>query len=397
MPQTIDLDRARGCFLGMAVGDALGAPLEGLSSQQIRSHYGQVSDFVDGVRAWKKKPYRWRLPGLYSDDTQQALVLAECLLRFRRIDPDWLAKTYLALANPKGPYLGAHRGLGRSFRLVLSALENGASPRDTGTTTAGIGAAMRIAPLGLYYAAPDEDVVGAVLDASLMTHRDIRSLAGAVAVACTVRRLARGEPREPSLIFKLAADVARAEHRIGSESTRASVVIGAHRHAMSVAIAGIEPMLEWPREQVLSALVEQANRHGAEPYCRRPTQGFPPALIPTCLYLFFTTDTFEEALVDVINLGGDADTAGAILGALAGAYYGESRLPERWCQSLHNHDGIALRAEALARRGTTGATPIPDLLATERKLSESEAARRDESMAQRQGLGGGDLGANRRF
>ena len=57
------IDRARGCLLGLAVGDALGATLEGLSPQQIRAHYGQVADYVDGAIAWKKKPYRWRLPG----------------------------------------------------------------------------------------------------------------------------------------------------------------------------------------------------------------------------------------------------------------------------------------------------------------------------------------------
>lgn len=397
MPQMIDLDRARGGFLGMAVGDALGAPLEGLSPQQIRSHYGQVTDYVDGVRAWKKKPYRWRLPGLYSDDTQQALVLADCLLRFQRIDPDWVAKTYLAMANPKGFYLGAHRGLGRSFRLVLGALENGVSPRDTGTITAGIGAAMRIAPVGLFFARSDDDLLEALLNASLMTHRDIRSLAGAAAVASAVRRLARGEPREPSFLFKLAADVSRAEARISSESAGSGALIGAHRHAMSVAIARVETLLEAPRDQALAALVEEANRHGAEPYCRRPTQGFPPALIPTCLYLFFTTDSFEEALVEIINLGGDADTSGAILGALAGAYYGEPDIPTRWLQHLHNHAGIALRAEALVRRGNAGMPAIPDLIATERRLTEAETARREESMSERQGLGGGDLGANRRF
>src|SRR5437868_7992566 len=130
MPQATRIDRARGCLLGLAVGDALGAPLEGLSPQQIRAHYGTVDDYVDGVRAWKKKPYRWRLPGLYTDDTQQALALADCLIERGRIDPGHLAETYLALANPPGPYHGAHRGIGRSFRQVLMDLERGVSPRD---------------------------------------------------------------------------------------------------------------------------------------------------------------------------------------------------------------------------------------------------------------------------
>ncbi len=155
MPELNRIDRVRGCLLGLAIGDALGAPLEGLSAQQIRAHYGQVDDFVDGSRAWKKKPYRWRIPGLYTDDTQQALAICDVLLECGRIDPDRLAEIYLGLANPKGSYVGAHRGVGRSFRQVLTDLERGVCPRKTGQHSAGIGAAMRIAPVALYYG-PDD-------------------------------------------------------------------------------------------------------------------------------------------------------------------------------------------------------------------------------------------------
>jgi len=105
--------------------------------QQIRAHYGQVDDFVDGSRAWKKKPYRWRMPGLYTDDTQQALALTDVLLDNHFVDADRLAEIYLDLATPKGSYVGAHRGVGRSFRQVLADLERGASPRETGQLSPG--------------------------------------------------------------------------------------------------------------------------------------------------------------------------------------------------------------------------------------------------------------------
>ena len=171
MPQLTRMDRARGCLLGLAIGDALGAPLEGLSSQQIRAHYGLVDDYVDGARAWKKKPYRWRMPGLYSDDTQQAMALSDVLLECRRIDLDRLAELYLGMATPKGSYVGAHRGIGRSFRQVLAELERGVSPRETGQASAGIGAAMRIAPVALYFHGQPDEMFEAVIAASLMTHR----------------------------------------------------------------------------------------------------------------------------------------------------------------------------------------------------------------------------------
>jgi ADP-ribosylglycohydrolase len=396
MLHSTDPDRARGCLLGLAVGDALGAPLEGLSSQQIRAHYGQVTDYVDGVIAWKKKPYRWRLPGLYSDDTQQALALADVLLSHGRVIAERLAEVYLDLAaEPVDAFQGAHRGVGRSFRLVLDELRRGRSPRATGQDSAGIGAAMRIAPVALYYGNQADPILDAVLEASLMTHRDIRSLAGAMAVAHAVRRLAAGAERSPGLLFRIAGDVATAERQIAEDFADVVLSLDAHGHSVSKAIAQVEPLVDpdIPRSRALNTLVEEANRHGPEPSCRRPTMGFPPACIPTCLYLLIMTDSFEEAITEVINLGGDADSAGAILGALAGAHYGVSGVPERWLAGLHNAEGIALRAQALAQRSAAGLA-IPDLVATERELSEREAACRDDMLASRP-PGGGDLGASR--
>ena len=88
----------------------------------------------------------------------------------------------------------------------------------------------------------------------------------------------------------------------------------------------MESVLDLPRDRALNALAEQANRQGPDSPVR-PTQGFPPACIPTCLYLLLTTDNLEEALIDVINLGGDADSAGAILGAFVGVIYWSEPFP----------------------------------------------------------------------
>jgi ADP-ribosylglycohydrolase len=394
MPQMNRVDRVRGCLLGLAVGDALGAPLEGLGAQQIRAHYGQVDDYVDGSRAWKKKPYRWRLPGLYTDDTQQALALADVLTECGRIDPDRLADLYLGLANPKGSYVGAHRGVGRSFRQVLADLERGISPRETGQRSAGIGAAMRIAPVALYFEQDDREAIReAVVAASLMTHRDVRSLTGALAVVHTVRHLAQGAAREASLLFRIAADVAKDEDAVIASCPQLASV-ERHRRCLSHVIARAESVLDLPRERALAALVEEANRHGAEPVCKKATMGFPPACIPTCLYLLLTTDSFEEAIIEVVNLGGDADSAGAILGAFAGAHYGIRAIPERWLRKLHNRDGIDHRALALDRRCDEGLM-IPPLVETEHALSRLEALKREELLATLQN--GDDLNANRRL
>jgi ADP-ribosyl-[dinitrogen reductase] hydrolase len=371
MPHQLRVDRVRGCMLGMAVGDALGAPLEGLSCQQIKTHYGRVRDYVDGVQAWKRKPHRWRLHGLYSDDTQQALALCDVLLDYQRVDPERLADLYLALMTPKGSFVGAHRGIGRSFRHVLAALERGVPAHLTGQSTAGIGAAMRIAPIPLYFGDDLGPMFESVMAASLMTHRDIRSLSGALAVAHTVRRLGAGGPRDPSLLFRVASDVLNDEKEIAASFGDVVINLDKHGSSLSRVLAHAESILDAPRDRALAALVDEANRHGAEPECKRPTMGFPPACIPTCLYVLLTTESFEEAITEVVNLGGDTDTAGAILGAMAGAYYGVDAIPQRWIDGLQNRDGIDARALALAQRSPAGIN-IPDLIATEHSLTRKE-------------------------
>jgi ADP-ribosylglycohydrolase len=376
----------------MAVGDALGAPLEGLSAQQIRAHYQIVTDYVDGAKAWKRKPYRWRMPGLYTDDTQQALAIAEVLVDCGRVNIDRLAAIYLELATPDNGYAGAHRAVGRSFRAVLNQLRRNVAPTQTGQDSAGIGAAMRIAPIGAYFVDDIDGLFEAVMAASLMTHRDMRSLAGACAVALAVRRMLIDDVRDPSFPFRLAADVAKAEDRIINEYDGLVDYAQTHRRSMSISIAFVESVLDAPRDRALLAITEQANRHGAEPVCRKPTMGFPPVCIPTCVYHLLTSDGFEEALIDLVNLGGDADSTGAILGAMAGAHYGVEAIPERLLIGLQNRDGIDLRARALANRSTVG-LEIPDLVITEQLLSAQEDACREDLLTQPPG---GDLGANRR-
>jgi ADP-ribosylglycohydrolase len=367
-------------LLGLAVGDALGAPLEGLSSQQIKSHYGRVRNYVDGVQAWKRKPYRWRLCGLYSDDTQQALALCDVLIDYHRVDQERLADIYLALATPKGSFVGAHRGIGRSFRQVLAALERGVPAHLAGQPTAGIGAAMRIAPVPLYFADQRDAMFEAVMAASLMTHRDIRSLSGALAVAHAIRRLLAGEPRGPSLLLRMASDLAKDEQRIRADYADVVIKLNAHGRSLSRALAHTESLVDVSRDRALAALVAEANRHGAEPDCKRATQGFPPACIPTCLYLLLTTGSFEDAVTEVVNLGGDTDTVGAILGAMAGAYYGVDAIPERWLDGLQNRQGIEARAVALVQRSSAG-LHIPDLIATEHALTRKEGAILEQFMS----------------
>ncbi len=204
---------------------------------------------LNGVQAWKRKPYRWRLRGLYSDDTQQAMALCDILLEHRRVDQERLADLYLSLATPKGAFSGAHRGIGRSFRQVLAALERGVRPHQAAQPGAGIGAAMRIAPVPLFLGDDPDALFEAVMAASLITHRDIRSLSGAMAVVHVIRRLLAGEPRDPSLLLWVASDLVKDETRIAREYADRVIKIGEHARCLPRTVAHAEAVLELPRER----------------------------------------------------------------------------------------------------------------------------------------------------
>jgi ADP-ribosyl-[dinitrogen reductase] hydrolase len=100
------------------------------------------------------------------------------------------------------------------------------------------------------------------------------------------------------------------------------------------------------------------------------TSGYIVDTVQTVLDAFFTTTSFEECLIKVVNRGGDADTTGALAGQLAGAYYGVDAIPERWLKKLdaNIHDAIrgqttrllSLRPKPLSNHYTPfRAPPLP--------------------------------------
>ena len=155
-----------------------------------------------------------------------------------------------------------------------------------------------------------------VMAASLMTHRDIRSLSGALAVAHGVRRLARASRAIPACCSgsppTSCKDEAKIAAHYGDQRPQ-------DRPSRRRSVAGHRPRRVGART---AAVNRHSRRSSTRPIATAPSRsaGAPPwasrrPAFPTCLYLLLTTDSFEEALTEVVNLGGDTDTAGAILGS----------------------------------------------------------------------------------
>jgi ADP-ribosyl-[dinitrogen reductase] hydrolase len=379
MPVT--MDRARGCLLGLAIGDALGAPVEGMPRQRIRRECGEVRDYLDPQRLWVGALGRSHVPGLYTDDTQQALLLADVLLENADFDPEAARLKYVELAKPvKGLPRGAHRAMGGNFRAALQRMVDGVPTLQTGVPSAGNGAAMRIAPLGLRYAEDAERRLVATVQASLQTHADARGVAAAVALASLSGYLAthtvQSTDEQRAALQETIARTQEAEVYLSREHGLPNKGGEPEAPRFSAALTTLAGVWEQPRWQVLRSIVLAANRQQPQQPVSGPSDGFAGASVPTAILLALSVASFEEALVEAVNLGGDADTVGAMTGALAGARWGANAIPGRWLDGLVNRDAIIARADGLAGGGK-GSAGLTDLLAMERRAGLDLARRRE--------------------
>jgi len=374
-------DKFRGALLGLAVGDALGAPIEGMKPGRIRELFQEVRDYLDNRNAYQKRPYRLRLPGVYTDDTQQALCLAESLVRCYGFDLKNFAKTLLELWKADEDLKsGAFRGIGPTFRKVMTELEQGADPQKTGIPSAGIGSAMRVAPVGLYFAGEAQALIDSAIKQSLLTHTDPRALALSVTVAWLVGKYLEPGWAELKLreqIEELLSEVEKIEELIEREyiaylPAQAYDFFG----FFSRSLKGLSHWQGMEHSLVFKQIVNLANQGFPRQKITSPAQNFSLALGITANFLGMVSRDFESGLIEAVNLGRDADSLGAITGAILGARFGEEAIPERWLKGLRNSEQIRVRAEALWQKSFAG-LKIRPLKELELELTWEEIRQRE--------------------
>lgn len=292
-PATPSADRFAGVLLGTAVGDALGLPAEGLSRQAI-------------FRRWAG-PWRHRFifgRGMLSDDTEHTVMVAQCLLE-HPTDPErfqralaWRLRFWL-LALPAGVGLATARAI---LRLWL-----GFSPRRSGVYSAGNGAAMRSAVVGVFFAKDEEQRRRFVEASTVLTHTDPGALTAAQAVAEVAAWSSRGHDEGTTFSFD-------------SLSTLSS----------GLKWREIVRALECARAEKLS-VTEFATRLGLE----KGVTGYAFHTVPVALYAWWHhRGDYRATLSAVLDCGGDTDTVGAITGALAGADLGAASIPREWIDGI---------------------------------------------------------------
>ena len=184
-------ERILGCLLGMAIGDALGAPLQGMKAGRVVQLFGRVDDYLDADIAHPGKPGRWTPKGLHAANTQLALALGDALLLTGVESRDEFVENIERLASRgEGPY-GALRGLSSDLRAAIGRLRESESPPQSLAP----GPLAWIVPLGVFASTQSEEIDLASLAGSLagVATSDIRTAAAAAVCAEVARRCLSGE------------------------------------------------------------------------------------------------------------------------------------------------------------------------------------------------------------
>ncbi len=298
--------RFAGCLLGLAIGDALGMPVEGMRATSIRKRFGRVRDFLDA-------PWRMLRAGQWTDDTQMMLCHARSIVDRKGVDPEDTARKFLSWFTS-----GDWRGIGSSTYESMQRLRAGVPVEESGARgemAAGNGAAMRIAPVGLVDCLDLEKLKKDVRLVSIITHDNPEAVAGAQAVAFAVARAARGDLDPTTLIPETVA------------------FVGPSRVSERLLLA----------EKFLAQDMDPS-----EALARLGTSGYVVETVASAFFCFLRTpEDFEETVMCAVEGGLDSDTTGAVAGAVSGAYNGLEKIPTRWREGVEAAEEIRVLAEKI--------------------------------------------------
>jgi len=279
------LSRARAAYLGLALGDALGATTEFMTPGEIKAKYKVHSKIVGGGWLYLKA-------GQVTDDTEMSLALGRALIDAGGWDLKGIADHFLAWMRSKPIDIGATCRRGIRDYMLKGHLEMPYNEWDAGN-----GAAMRMAPVALFCLGDDDLLRESSCSQAHLTHNHPLSDAACLAIGRMVQM----------------------------------ALLGADRFSL---------------HEVTRELVAEHGNFNFNNY-RGNAGSYVVDTMQTVFHYLFTTATFEECLIGVVNQGGDADTTGAIAGMIAGAFYGLDSLPARWLKKLNKNVREEVESQAV--------------------------------------------------
>jgi ADP-ribosylglycohydrolase len=303
-------DRFSGCIYGLAIGDAIGFPVEFLKLEQIKERFGPEG--ISALQQFHDYPF-----GAYSDDTQMTIAVANGLLESN--NPDDLEDVMKHIADEFIEWCNSpenNRAPGETCCIGCENLERGGHWTESGVRDSkGCGAAMRSAPIGLFYNDVNK-VVEVAAAVSACTHAHPTGIASGIATAVLVHLAIRGyEPFDmPDKVCELT----------GKYDTKSEL---------------LQKML-----QVREVLDEEPEQ--AIPKLGQGWTGEEAVAIAVYSFLKSPSD-YRKTVLAAANITGDSDSTACIAGAISGAYNGLRAIPEKWIREVENSGMLGKLAEKL--------------------------------------------------
>jgi ADP-ribosyl-[dinitrogen reductase] hydrolase len=312
--------RARGCLLGLAVGDALGTTLE--FSRPAAPAFPRLATGPHRT-VTGGGPFHVR-PGQVTDDTEMAVCLADSIAKLRGLDVDDVRDAYRR-------WVSVAFDIGNQTRATLAPEAPTAADilrvsREhwvaSSRRAAGNGSLMRTAPIGVALHSDSTRLREAALLDSAITHFDPRCrLACAALNESIAQAISSAGLADPAEMLDKARVTLSSSLVVVLRELDDPADIGAARKACDE----IESDLDAARR-------DDPDLYGA--LHLHDTAGFVRVAFRLAYWELLHAPSLEAALIDVVNRGGDADTNGAITGALLGACFGEDAVPAQWSDAV---------------------------------------------------------------
>jgi ADP-ribosylglycohydrolase len=310
----VSIEKIKGALFGLAVGDALGVPVEFMTRKELQSK--PVITMV-GYGVWNQPPGTW------SDDSSLSFCLAEALTE--DYDLNKIAMNFVAWL--KQGYWGAHNkvfDIGNATNAAIGRIIKGTSPELAGGVMEqdnGNGSLMRILPLLFYIRDMSvEDRYKKIKEISSLTHAHFRSV-----LACFIYM-------EMALLILKGYSLHESYVNMQTEVKDFCSQKGFNNSEVALF------------DRVLTGDIRNHEKSAIH------SGGYVINTIEASLWCLLNSNKFSDAVLKAVNLGNDSDTTACVTGGLAGLYYGYNAIPQLWIEILARTDDIKDLCERLYKK-----------------------------------------------
>ena len=348
-------EEVMGCFLGMAVGDAMGRAVKGLKPEAIRQIFGTIEDYKDVRNIIGKGTKNYRMQGLYGAPTQCALAACDGILKNKKKFTEETAHNFKNLSNG-GPenYFGAFRSSESYLWKAVDLLDDRLLVEPTPLSSAtGLFTSLSV-PLALFYKNWSKTLASQCFQLTMVFSSHPLEIVGSVLNGFLVTRFLSMEGSElvqkRKEILQEAVEVcvqAEMEYQSSFNVFENEWIIKP-KNAFSHTLQGLIVQIEKPEKEVLQWIVENSNVYSNREI-RYASQGFVLSLMLFALYWVLNREN-NFSLSSILRQGRETEKLGALVGAWTGALQGAQAIPENLKTGLVNGREIRLRGDALFHR-----------------------------------------------